>query len=379
MAFALLALTALASMAIDAGIWRYQQQLAQTAADSGALAAVEELKNSGTAAALYTFANIDTTANGFAGGSSSGTTNTGTKVTVTVHSPPASGPSSTDSDAVEVIVQKTLPVYFGPWSTSVYARAVATYSTPGYCMTALDTNSTPAIMLDGGTIEMPNCGMISNSQMTFNGGTIDAKSIGYVKSLSGSATYVKATPAMTTAVADPCSSVTACANLESTVPTPGTCNANQVITAPVTITPGTYCNTIFQGSGTVTLSAGFYYFTNGFNVNGSVNIAGNNVTLYNAAGAINFGQGTENLVAPTTGNYANVVYFQPATNSNTLTFNGTATAVLNGLVYVPGGQLILDGTSSTWTQVIAKDITINASGSLTFNAASSSGTSGLSE
>jgi hypothetical protein len=149
---------------------------------------------------------------------------------------------------------------------------------------------------------------------------------------------------------------------------------------PTTLNQGTYCNTTFSGSGTVTFNAGFYYFSGGFNVNGSVNLAGTGVTLYNAGGTFNFGLGTENLTAPASGNAANVVIFQPSSDGNSMTFNGSAPAVLTGLVYAPGGQVILDGTSTTLTDIVAKDITINASGTMTFPTSASQSTStGLSE
>jgi hypothetical protein len=111
-----------------------------------------------------------------------------------------------------------------------------------------------------------------------------------------------------------------------------------------------------------------------------VNLAGTGVTLYNAGGTFNFGLGTENLTAPASGNAANVVIFQPSSDGNSMTFNGSAPAVLTGLVYAPGGQVILDGTSTTLTDIVAKDITINASGTMTFPTSASQSTStGLSE
>jgi Flp pilus assembly protein TadG len=377
-AFALLPLIGLAALAVDVGVSRYQQQLAQTAADSGALAAAVELKNSGSLAQIYAAANVDITANGFAGNSVNGSLNTANKVTVTVNNPPTSGPATSNSSAVEVLVKKALPVYFSWLAATVSARAVGVANI-GNCLTALDTSNSAVFILDNGTINMPNCGMMSNGQLLFNGGTIDANSIESVYAVTGSATYTKALPKITAAVVDPCSTVTGCAYLTANPPTPGSCYGIQAINAPTTLNPNTYCNTTFNGSGTVTFNPGFYYFSGGFNVNGSVSLAGTGVTLYNAGGTFNFGNGTENLVAPTTGNDANVVIFQPSSDTNSLTFNGTAAAVLTGLVYAPASQVILDGTSTTLTDVVAKDITINASGTMTFPSSSSSSTSGLSE
>jgi hypothetical protein len=375
-AFALIPLIGCTAMAVDVGMWRYQQELAQMAADGGARAAAVELENSSQLTALYTAANIDTTANGFAGSSLNGSLNTADNVTVRVTNPPSTGANTTNASAVEVDVSKALPVYFGWWSATVSARAVATTPSSGNCLTALNRQGT-VFTLDGGTIDMPNCGMMANGGLLLNGGgTIDANAIGYAGSMTGSATYPKAMPQGTSAVTDPCSTIAGCAYLKANPPAPGSCSSSQVITAPTTINAGTYCNTIFQGSGTVTLNAGLYYFSNGFNINGSVSLAGTGVTLYNASGTMNFGQGTETLVAPTSGTAANVLLVQPASDTNSITFNGRAAAVLTGLLYAPGAQLILDGTSTTLSDIIAGSVLINASGTMTFPTAAGGGASG---
>jgi hypothetical protein len=112
----------------------------------------------------------------------------------------------------------------------------------------------------------------------------------------------------------------------------------------------------------------------------SVSLAGTGVTFYNAGGTFNFGLGTENLTAPSTGNYANVLIFQPTSDTNSMTFNGSAAAVLTGLVYAPGGEVILDGTSTTLSDIVASQILINASGTMTFpNTSGTRGSIGLSE
>lgn len=384
-AFALVPLIALASMAIDVGVWRCQQQLAQTAADSGALAAAVELANSGSLAQVYAAANIDATANGFAGSSDNGSLNTADGVTLTVNNPPQSGPSTSDTSALEVIITKTLPIYFGWSKATVVARAVATNQSNGNCVVALDPSSSSAITLDSGTISLPKCGMISDSGLWLNSVSIDAASIGYNSSYpinggaSYSATFSGASPQVAAPIADPCATVAACASLASSPPSPGTCYGYQSITAPVTLNPGTYCNTLFSGSGTVTLNPGLYYFKGGFNCNSPVpNFAGTGVTLY-TDGTINWGTGTVNLAAPTSGAYADVLVYQPASDTSSMTFQGKSTAALTGLIYLPSAQLILDGTDTTISYLVAKDILINASGTISAPSSLASTGSGLSE
>jgi hypothetical protein len=211
------------------------------------------------------------------------------------------------------------------------------------------------------------------------GGTIDAQFVDYRFSYTGSATFPNAMPTLVTAAkADPCSTFAGCSSVTANLPAVG-CASNTTFNAPVTIAPGKYCSQVlFNGSGTATLAAGTYEFQQGLNVNGSVSLAGSGVTLYNE-GTINFGQGTENLVAPTTGTFANILIYQPSGDTNSMTFNGSAAAVLTGLVYTPGATIILDGTSTTLTEVVAKDVLINAKGTLTFNGSSSSSGGGLTE
>ncbi len=120
------------------------------AADSGAIAAAVELENAGSLG-VYTAANLDTTANGFPGGLTSGTLNTSQKVTLTVNNPPSSGLSTSNSKAVEVIIQKSLPLYFGAMTMTVSARSVAIAQSN--CLLALDTANAVAMNIFRGRAE----------------------------------------------------------------------------------------------------------------------------------------------------------------------------------------------------------------------------------
>ena len=120
-AFGLVAILGIAALGIDAGSWRAQQQSAQLAADSGAIAGAIELPYSSVLANVAAAAQKDSATNGF--------TNGVANVVVTVHNPPASGPYTANSGAVEVIVTKQAPSLIagmlGIKSQLVYARAVA--------------------------------------------------------------------------------------------------------------------------------------------------------------------------------------------------------------------------------------------------------------
>ena len=103
--------------------------------------------------------------------------------------PPLSGAYAGTSNSVEVIVAKQQPAYFTRLfgqTARVSARAVAILSTANRnCIVALDTGS-GAITLDGTTLTIPKCGIMSDGGYLLNGGgTIDAASIGYNASAGG--------------------------------------------------------------------------------------------------------------------------------------------------------------------------------------------------
>jgi Flp pilus assembly protein TadG len=395
MAFALTALIGMAAMGISVGIWRYEQQLAQTAADSGAVAAAVELKNSGTLAQMYAAANVDTTANGFKGSSSNGVLNSYRKVTVTVNNPPTSGTATTNANAVEVIVSKQLPVYFGWTTLTVSARAVATNPTPsGNCMVALSQLYDVITMDSQSQIIAPTCDVVSNGWLQLNSPkALDAKKISYRIGITGSTTYAGGTPGTGNLTADPCSTIPGCKYLQTTDAAAlhsADCTGESALytTAPthsVNLTPGTYCWGTFP-AGTFNFAPGLYNFTIGFSeANAGVDLSGTGVTIY-SGNSLTFGQGTVNLTAPTSGNTAGVVLFVTGAYSG-INFNTNSDKVtLDGLLYVSmggtnTGQIIFDGTNLTVGSIVCQSVTMNSNSivTLTDSGSSAGGNGGLSE
>jgi hypothetical protein len=144
----------------------------------------------------------------------------------------------------------------------------------------------------------------------------------------------------------------------------------------VILQPGTYCFNQFTCTPgcTVFFAGGLYNFVSGFSVNGIVNFAGLAATTIYSGSSVTFGTGTVNLAAPTSGNYAGVVFYN-AGGYQGLTFNSTAAINLDGLVYVPGGNVMLDGTPVTAQNLVTNTITLNANSSLSLSGTAAGGLS----
>ncbi len=364
MVFSMLIIIGFASLAVDVGSWRYQQRLQQTAADSAALAGAVQLSYSTSSSAIATAARADAASNGFTNGVSN--------VTVTVNQPPLSGAYAGISSAVEVIVAVKEPVHFAALfrqsSDTVSARAVALLSSANRnCIYALDSSSS-AITLNGGTVTMPQCGMVTNGSFLFNGqGTVNAASIGYAGSSPtlNNTVFPGASPKAAVAAADPCPTVPGCAYLTTVPPTSGSCASTTTFNSASTITvsPGKYCNQVlFEGGGKVVFSAGVYDFQNGFTNNNAPKMDGTGVTFYIQGGSVIVGSNTiVNLSAPTTGNTQGVLVYQPSSNSGQFILTGTSAGSWAGMVYLPGATLIVDGGKLTNSLLlVANDIVLNA-------------------
>jgi hypothetical protein len=378
---ALVALMALMAMVVSVGFWRYEQRLQQTAADSAALAGAVEYTYTTTLATITTAAQTDAASNGFTNGVSN--------TTVTVNVPPLSGAYAGTGNSVEVIVAKQQPAYFTRLfgqTARVSARAVAILSTANRnCIVALDTDNS-AITLDGATLTIPKCGIVSDGGYLLNGGgTIDAASIGYNPSAGNtfnSETFSAATPAPAIPAADPCPTIPGCAYLKANPPTSGTCVSTTTYdsSSTITLSPGNYCSQVlFEGGGNVVFNAGVYNFSGGFtnNNNAAQTMSGTGVTFYASGGIIVGSKCTVNLSAPTTGNTAGVLVYQPVSDTSGFTINGASGGSWAGMIYLPAGQLTLNGGSfNNSLLIVADDILLNNATSISVPTAAFPGYSG---
>ena len=347
---------------IDFGLARHQQQVLQTVADSAAIGGAAELQYNDVSAGAQKAAALNNFVDG-AGGA-----------TLTVNNPPLSGPHAGNAQYVEVIAALAQPTYFLNLfhisSLNLSARAVAYLGNGPGCLYALDPSAAGALRLNGAFNIQVQCGVFvdssSNQALIANGsGSLIAKSVG----VAGDALQngvVTVSPAPQTGMApvnDPLGYLTPPS-------TAGSCSSPTVVngSGTVTLQPGVYCSTlILNGNPNVTFAAGTYVLEHGMVMNGNPTVTGSGVTFYNAAGSLTFNGTTgSNLSAPTTGAYAGILVYQSPADAAALTLNGNNNATLNGAIYVPGGNIVINGNAAVgaYSIMVADTITVNGSDSL---------------
>jgi Putative Flp pilus-assembly TadE/G-like len=354
-AVALVGLLGAASLAIDVGYWRYQQRLEQSAADSAAVAGAIELAYNGNYAAA---ARADATANGY--------TDNGADVVVQVNRGPSIGAYAGNTNAVEVIVQKKQPAFFagilGKNYQWVSVRAVAVKNAAGReCIYALNGD----IVMHGGGgggISAPNCGLITNYNLTVTGqANVDATFVGYVGNGPGGGSYPQAQPQQAIAASDPCSTIPGCAYLAANPPPLQSCQQQSPAQSP--LPPGEYCQPLDLSGGAV-LAGGTYVLDQGMSAHGNGTISScSGVTIYNKGGVTFSGNISVDLSAPTTGNYAGMVYYQPPSDTSGFTVNGKAgNENFSGGMYMPTAAATINGNVPSVTLLVVGSLTMNGGG-----------------
>ena len=141
--------------------------------------------------------------------------------------------------------------------------------------------------------------------------------------------------------------------------------------------PGVYCGGIsVTGSATLTLLPGTYIMNGGgFNVgnSGIVNASGgvfiyNTATSGHSAGPVSVqGSGTLNLVAPSSGTYQGIAFFQDRSLANVATIANSGTGNITGTYYFPDAAFNFTGATAAATTAafVANTITVSGSSSLT--------------
>jgi hypothetical protein len=387
-------LLAFLGLAIDVGYLRYMQRRMQSASDAAAMAGAAELSYGSATTAART----DASKNGFTNGTGG--------VSVTVNTPPVSGPNAGSIGYVEVIVAQTQPTYFmravGINSVMVRGRAVGYLGSGPNCMYSLSPNASGALKLSpsGGYAVQAQCGIVidstSCSALRTNGNSLTADSIGIVASpgCSGCAdcgsnvtpppqSNIVPVPDPLAYLATPTPSGTTYSNgtnpvvINNTSCTPASACTNlgpQQFALKSGIYP--YGITIGVSSGTqpnVTLS-GAYYITGGtLNIlNGStynnnddtvcnhhVNLHGSNVFIYLGPSAkVSMGGGNGKFVnscgglsATTTGTYAGILFFQDRSTANyTANVSSGQGEGFSGALYFPSVALRFNNSNPTSAQ-----------------------------
>ncbi|MBS0541502.1 MAG: hypothetical protein JSR47_22245 [Proteobacteria bacterium] len=291
------ALAGALAIGVETGeLYRIKRQM-QTASDDAALAGAIDSMASASLSTITTDARYEAQRNGFTHGANG--------VTVTVNSPPTSGPNVGTTGAVEVIVSKTQNLTFGSiinsWmgrtssgytlasrsvagqnSTTTSTTTTTTKTTSVGCLVALTPNNEQGISFTSFSSFNADCMMMSNGTATGTGsnasigmsgfssamfsntangkggvwsrGTFSAQNYGSLTIPAGQ-TLVN----QTTAIVDPYASIA--------TPTPGACtqtNYKPSGGSQITLSPGNYCNGLQISSfSNVYFLPGTYYITNG--------------------------------------------------------------------------------------------------------------------
>jgi Flp pilus assembly protein TadG len=376
------------ALGVDAGVAYKDRRAAQNAADSAAY--------SGATTYLAGATNVTEQAQAVA--ASYGFRNGVGGVTVTVNNAPKSGPYAGNPRAVEVIIRQPMRRFFAGVLTNsqgaVGARAVSMAGVKGdACVISLDPAASMAVLLNGSqTINLHGCTLAANSTsataLQLNGTaqvTTDSLRLRGNYAINGSAKLTATNGKslnQATSLDDPYAGVQ--------LPTYGACGAQPAsitfsgaitLPAPAGQPPiAVYCSGLkLVGSGTVTFPPGIYVIKGGdLEVVGTIRLKGEGVTFVLTGGGgygyarVKFtGAGTTEIVAPTSGPTAGLIFFQdrnaPLGKSSV---NGGGVESYRGALYFPRDEVTYNGSGVTaatgCSQLIANTIRFNGSSSFNF-------------
>lgn len=257
----------------------------------------------------------------------------------------------------EATIKTTLSSLVGMREMVVQASATAGRAEGARtCILLTAPSANQALLANGGaSIVAPECEIhvstTANTAAIINGGTtLDVKRI----CIRGSRIIKNTSADMPIE--------TSCATAEDTigdklkVPSVGACtNSKNVYDPPsngrISLTPGVYCNVIFNGSPTISFAPGLYIIKGTMIVNSGATITGEGVTFYfpDVNSKIQFNGGlTSKLTAPKSGDYAGVLMFEnPAGTGNAQwIFNGTVNEEIEGLIYLPKRDVTYNSSSN---------------------------------
>lgn len=307
-----------AAVGVETGQLYDTKRMMDNASDGAALAASVDRLAGKSISTITSTAVYEAQRNGFKNGVGS--------VSVTVNSPPTSGPNVSTPGAVEVVITKSINLSFaralqkilGMDATSITMRSrsvaaqgsyTSTTTSPEGCMVALTPNKEQGVSFSSFNNFNSDCTIISNGTATGSGAnasinmnsfnTAALKSI-WTRGSFSVTSYNKISLAnsaqqnQTTSITDPYS------NLPT--PTPGGCtytNFNPSGSGNITLSPGTYCGGLkVSAYNNVYFSPGLYYVANG-----DLNISSvNNVSCPNCTA----GAGVTLILTSTTGKSTDV-------------------------------------------------------------------------
>jgi Flp pilus assembly protein TadG len=377
-------------LAVDTGFLFHARRVAQTAADCAAIAGAAELNYGDYATAAQTAA----TQNGVTNGTNGATVSVNPSGT-TVPSP-LYGAYTGKAGYVEVIITVSQPTYFmriftHSSSMAVNARAVATVSSDQDCLYTLNTSATDITVNGASQLNAPGCGILDDSSsstaMSVTGsGDVTAGSVGVVGTAYTDNSGSTITPTAVSGIAplsDPLSFLTSPISSSSSCvadPINGTyyaASANKTI-GPATST-GVVCydGLNISNGATVNLNPGIYVINGEMSFGGGATInAPGGVTFYFPStstgsgfvdGSLNIAGGvTVTLIAPTSGTYDGILFYQDRSDPDAAYFAGGANSTFEGILYFPDAQLNMSNGTGTkmYAPIVAN--TISVTGGSTF-------------
>lgn len=374
------ALIGMAGIGTEVGLWLYKRQTLQAAADSAAISAATSYYYTGGAADINTEADAVAASYGFV--------NNQNGVVVSVSRPPASGSYTSTPSAIEVLVQQPqtplLLTLTAKSTFNVLGRAVAIANGGKACTLSLNKSASGATSVKGtASVTLNNCSMYSNSNsasaVSVSGSsTVSALSVDAVGGISGTnnITASQGIASNQPAIVDP----------YATLPLPafsGCDSHNYTAKTTTTINPGVYCGGIQVNAGAnLSLTPGIYFLDRGsLMVNGGASISGTGVTLIftsstgnNFASASINGGASVNLTPPTdpSSPTRGIVFFgdRNMPTGTTFKFNGGASQVLTGAIYLPKAAIDYAGGANTvngCTQIVGDTVTFTGNSNLSID------------
>lgn len=379
-------------LGVEVAFWFQDRRDLQAAADAGALAGAYEVAED-RVSSTSTVAQREAEANGWS--SSEGTiTVNNDQVNSTF---PSSGNFDADSDAVEVILTRTIePLFIGYFmdNLTLTAGAVATVvaGATEACVLALGDGLAPgasAITVSGtASVTMTGCTFATNSDNNAaikltGGGSLTADCVYSGGGISGTPTTTAcASPGKTNqpTISDPYADIAqpafaSCSNPADNYSLSG--SSTDTLDASI---QDVYCKITSSSSGTLTLDAGTYFLDGGdFKISGSGNVsATNGVTIVlgdssggSSCGNVNItGSGEIDMTAPTSGTYSGILFFRHSSCSSTgqdMSFSGNSDSTVIGAIYSPSKGLNISGGTSiagSCLQLIANQISFTGSGTI---------------
>ncbi|PWE18372.1 hypothetical protein DDZ18_01845 [Marinicauda salina] len=365
-----------AGLGIEAGLWFYQQRVAQMAADVSAYAGAAAARAGENESAIQAAAQEEAGRHGYDAALGS----------LTVNHPPTSGWNQ-NVRSVEVILDQTHPRLLSSLflnnDVTMSVRAVATFQEPGpACILALDQFDSDALTFTGSSAAtLTDCELMSNSiasdALTVEGsGTVTttcANAVGEVEATANlSMTECDEPRENLPPAPDPYEDLPAPAIPSGCRSVPGAANQVQ------TIQPGHYCNGM-NIHNSVDMEPGVYVLSDDLVINGGASVVGDGVTIYlrNNANVRMNGTGYVDLTAPMSGTYAGVVFFGDRNNGSAVDaiFNGTADSSLEGALYFPNQEVQMNGDftgSGGCTRIVARWVDVSGNTSFDSNCSNSS-------